>query len=417
MKRFALFIYLCLTAPLVWSENGIKIIVNAGSFDRMDCTVSAVIQGWDIIDDGFSVELTETTTGLPQEQIPCQLIMENGNIPTLYWILKGNTPAGSSRTFTAQIIKKNPSSGYSMRVQDVSDALILKKNETPVLHYHYAIIPPPPGVDKSYERSGFLHPVYSPSGFVLTAIQPEDHYHHFGIWNPWTRMEYDSAVYDLWNIGDKQGTVRAQSIASVLEGNVLSGFIAVLNHVIFTPEEEKNIMTEHWNVRTWNVPDGFLWDFDSHLFPATSLPVTMKEYRYGGFIYRATEQWTKDNCEVVSSEGLPRRLIDGSTARWIYTTGETESGRSGILFLGHPDNVNAPQPLRIWDEDANNGRGDVFINFAPSKFADWKLEPYRDYRLRYRIYTFDGVMTDELANRLWNDFAEPPTVEVILPDS
>jgi len=45
-------------------------------------------------------------------------------------------------------------------------------------------------------------------------------------------MEYDDAVYDLWNIGDNQGTVRAHNIASVFEGNVFSGFIAVLNHIL-----------------------------------------------------------------------------------------------------------------------------------------------------------------------------------------
>jgi hypothetical protein len=225
-------------------------------------------------------------------------------------------------------------------------------------------------------------------------------------------MEYDNAVYDLWNLGDKQGTVRVQSIASMFEGNVFSGFTAVLNHIIFTPAEEKTIMTEHWNIRAWNVTEGFLWDFESDLFPVTALPITMKEYRYGGFVYRATELWTKDHCEIVTSEGLVRRAIDGSTARWIYVAGETETGRSGILFLGHPDNENAPQPLRIWDEEANDGRGDVFINFAPAKFTDWRLEPDRTYRLRYRIYTFDGEMTRELADRLWNDFAEPPVVRV-----
>jgi len=413
MKNSVLFICLCLFASCGRSVNEVEIVVSAGPFDRVDCVVSVQIPDLGWLDEGSTVELVETTAGQAAEIVPCQIVTENGNTPVLYWILNGNTKAGSSRTYLAHKIKKVLPAGFSMRVQDTSNMLVLKKDEMPVLNYNYAILPPPPGVDKAYERSGFIHPAYSPSGFVLTAIQPKDHYHHFGIWNPWTRMEYNQVVYDLWNLGDKQGTVRAKSITSTVEGDVVSGFVAVLDHVIFTPAEEKLIMTEHWNVRAWNVGEGFLWDFESNLYPTTSLPITLKEYRYGGFVYRATEQWTRYNCEVIASEGLTRQHIDGSTARWIYTTGETENGRSGILMLGHPDNHNAPQPLRIWDEEANNGRGDVMINFAPAKFTDWTLEPSHTYRLRYRIYTYDGEMTDALANRLWNDFAVPPTVEVI----
>jgi hypothetical protein len=413
MKKIVLFIGLCLFASCGRSANEVQIVVKAGSFDRIDCVVSVKIPYMDWMDSDLTVELVETTAGQVAEVIPCQLMLDDGNSPTLYWILQGKTNAGSSRTYRARKIMKGSPSEFSMRALDSSNMLVLKKNEMPVLNYNYTILPPPPGVDKAYERSGFIHPAYSPSGFVLTAIQPKDHYHHFGIWNPWTRIEYDDAVYDLWNIGDKQGTVRAQKINSVFEGNVVSGFEAVLNHVIFTTAGEKTIMKGHWDVRTWNVTEGFLWDFESNLFLSTSLPITMKEYRYGGFVYRATELWTRDNCEVIASEGLTRSQIDGSTARWISTSGETETGRSGILILGHPDNHNAPQPLRIWDEEANNGRGDVMINFAPSKFTDWILEPSHTYRLRYRIYTYDGLMTDEIANRLWNDFAEPPVVEVV----
>src|SRR5690606_42107088 len=43
----------------------------------------------------------------------------------------------------------------------------------------------------AYGRSGFIHPLWSPKGQVLTRVQPEDHYHHYGIWNPWTQLNYE----------------------------------------------------------------------------------------------------------------------------------------------------------------------------------------------------------------------------------
>ena len=65
-----------------------------------------------------------------------------------------------------------------------------------------------------------------------------------------------------------------------------------------------------------------------------------------------------------------------------------------------------------WNEGANGGRGDAFVNFAPTKNKDWKLMPGKHYTLRYRVFSYDGEMTRERADRLWNDFAYPPKVTI-----
>jgi hypothetical protein len=298
-----------------------------------------------------------------------------------------------------------------MDIEDTRNALILKKDGKSILQYNYTRVEPPEGVDKAYGRSGFIHPAWSPEGNILTTIQPKDHYHHYGIWNPWTQVVYDDVLYDLWNIGDKKGTVRAKAIEETCKGDVLAGYTASLDHYIFTPSEEKVIINELWKIKAWNVFGGFLWDFESLLHPSTPLPVLLQQYRYAGLGYRATEEWTRENCEMMTSEGKTRQEIDGSTARWIYITGQTKTGRSGLLFLGHPENYNAPEPLRIWNEEANGGRGDAFINFAPTKDKDWLLQPGNTYRLRYRILSYEGEMTSGQAGRLWNDFAYPPVTE------
>ncbi|MDR0795781.1 MAG: PmoA family protein [Tannerella sp.] len=405
------FICLYLLASCTQSAKEITIAVEAGLYDRADCIVSVSVQGLDISGDS-TFELVEITGG-KSKKTPCQIMVEAGSNPVLYWVLQGETKAGSVRTFTAKKVKTTPS-GFSMRVQDTSDEMILTKSGFQVLKFKYSITPPPAGVDPSFERGGYFHPVFAPSGFVLTAIQPKDHYHHFGIWNAWTRMEHENAVYDLWNIGDKQGTVRVDKILSTFEGNVGSGFDVDFDHIAFAPSGEEKLMKERLHVTSWNVDGGFLWDYESLSIPIAKQPVTMKAYRYGGFVYRATEQWTKENSQIITSDIPTRNRIDGTTARWINVTGETEKGPVSILFLGHPDNINAPQPLRIWDEAANNGRGDIMINFAPAKFVDWQLQPATPYSMRYRIFTCDGVMTNGTADRLWRDYADPPIVKIII---
>ncbi|MDR1583749.1 MAG: PmoA family protein [Prevotellaceae bacterium] len=386
----------------------ITITVQSGDYERENCVVSADISRLKFPASSAIVLYEQTRDGL--KKTASQLYYTKGDKPVLFWILGGKTPVGTTRTFIAKS-KKTKSSSTSMNIEDTQKALVLKKDGCSVLQYNYAHLDPPPGADSAYGRTGgYIHPAYSPEGNVLTSIQPRDHYHHLGIWNPWTRVVYDGKRYDLWNIGDKKGTVRARNVEEIYEGAVFSGFTALLDHYIFNEGTEKIIMNEYWKVKTWNVPDGFLWDFESHLHPSTSLPVLLEAYRYAGFGWRGTPEWTKENCEMLTSEGKTRPEIDGTTARWIYVAGDTQTGRSGLLFMGHPDNYNFPEPLRIWDQNANGGRGDAFINFAPTKNKNWKLLPNGHYILKYRILTFEGNMTSERANRLWNDFACPPVI-------
>ena len=289
---------------------------------------------------------------------------------------------------------------------DDGKSLALLSDGRQMLSYRYAVMPVPEGVRAVYARGGFIHPANTPSGFVLTEIQPPDHRHHYGIWNPWTRVEYDGKVYDLWNLGDSLGTVRAGKVFPSRNRRGC-GFEAELEHVAFTPGGEVVIMKERWQVFARETRDGFLWDFVSTLTPSTDKPVTIKAYRYQGFCIRANACRTKDNCSMMTSEGVERPGIDGSRARWIYLNGATGPASSGgFLILAAPENYNAPEPLRIWDEKANRGRGDVFVNFCPAKTQDWNLEPGKSYRLSYRVLAFDNRMDPEKAERLWREFAD-----------
>ena len=83
------------------------------------------------------------------------------------------------------------------------------------------------------------------------------------------------------------------------------------------------------------------------------------------------------------------------------------------MFMASPKNHNFPEPLRIWDANQNGGRGDAFINFAPTKNEDWILEPGQRYDFHYRIYVFDGDITPAQAEVIWKDYATPVKVSVI----
>jgi hypothetical protein len=172
-------------------------------------------------------------------------------------------------------------------------------------------------------------------------------------------------------------------------------------------------MNEVWEIKAYNNTGRFMFDFISTLNMASQSKLIIKEYRYAGLGLRATSEWTNKNSEALTSEGKTRKDTDGSRARWCMIDGETSKGHAGILLMSCPSNYNHPEPIRMWPEDSNNGRGDVFFNFCPTKNMDWVLEPGKDYALKYRIIVFDQPVSATEAEAAWNDFAYPPVVKFI----
>ena len=138
--------------------------------------------------------------------------------------------------------------------------------------------------------------------------------------------------------------------------------------------------------------------------------VRLLEYRYGGMGWRATEQWKKDNSEVLTSEGQTRKGADGTTARWAMIQGALDNEYGGAVMMSYPSNFNHPEPLRIWPENSNGG--EMFGMFAPTKNTDWKLEPGKTYVLKYRFNVFSGKFTKEKAESGWQYFSAPAKVTV-----
>lgn len=293
----------------------------------------------------------------------------------------------------------------------------LTQNNKKVLNYRYAIQPVPDGVDEKYARGGFIHPLYSPSGNILTRIQPPDHYHHYGIWNPWTKTHFDGREIDFWNLAKGQGTIEFAGFAAKVSGPVYSGFKVLHNHVDLIGNT--TAMNEIWDVRIWKYEyhdkPAFLCDFTTTLNCATDKQIELAKYRYGGGIgFRATENWHKNNTTVLTSEGKTREDADASRARWCIVKGEfPDNDTSGILFMSHPSNYEYPEPMRVWPLDAAGGRGDMFFQFCPIRHTSWKIYPGNLYTLKYRMLIFDGnFLNKENAEELWNDFAREPEVVV-----
>ncbi|MDN3203585.1 PmoA family protein [Algoriphagus sediminis] len=280
-----------------------------------------------------------------------------------------------------------------------------------VLSYQTEKEPVPEGVDDVFSKSGFIHPLKSPSGQILTRIQPSDHYHHYGIWGPYTRATIDGREVDFWNIGDRKGRVE---FAHVISEKVAGG-AAELNvrqhHFDLKAEKSKQIaIKEDLRIKVKPADDNrYLVDYTTTIFTELDEGILLDDYRYGGGLgFRATEIWGRDNSTILTSEGDIRKTADGKNARWIIVKGESNSpaGQSGILFLSHNTNRAHPEPMRVWPEDNYDGKGNVFIEFCPIRHESWMILPNNKYTLKYRMIVFDGDLSPEEAENYWRDFVK-----------
>ena len=299
----------------------------------------------------------------------------------------------------------------AMELKIKSDSVLtILHGDTPLLTYQFNTVYPPKGIDTNYKRSGFIHPLYTPHGQVLTRIQPPDHYHHYGIWNPWTHTFFEGDTVDFWNIRGRQGTVRFARFTDQKSSSKSAEYTALHEHVVFKKDGSEKIALNEWQTVKVYPPnkdnDSYMVDITSKMQCASQSPLLIVAYRYGGLGWRATEYWDKGNSEMLTSEGKTRDNTDNTKARWIIVFGQLPGNEEGgIVMLSHPSNYNHPEPLRIWDKKANGGRGDVFANFAPTKDKDWLLEPGKTYTLKYRLVVFSGKFDAAKAENAWKAFA------------
>jgi hypothetical protein len=389
-----------LDVELAQDPQGIYVPASVGLDGVTDLSPSS-LQLMEIRDDG-------------EMNVPFQ-VDKQGSVRILHFLV--NPEAGSGGKYVYELRKGRPEKMEEVAATDEDGTLTLHFGDQNLLRYYHKTLYPPEGVDTAYKRSGFIHPLWAPGGQVLTRIQPGDHYHHYGIWNPWTHVLFEGDTVDFWNLSSRQGTVRFADFVSVDQGPLYAGFKAHQEHVVFEKDgSEKVALDEVQGVRAFRLQeneDFFITDFDIGYTCATDSPFHILAYRYQGFGWRTTEAWNNQNSEVLTSEGNTRRDADGSKARWCIVQGSIDDNYAGVLMMSYPENYNYPEPLRIWPEN-QNGRGDMFANFCPAKDRDWLMEPGKKYELRYRLLVYNGKLTADEAEAAWHYFASPPKVTVSL---
>jgi hypothetical protein len=402
ITRFFLIVTVMWVFTACSSELPVRITVETGPFARNESVISLELNTITFLNEGrLTLYLLQKGERIP---VPIQIVNYNGR--WMYWQTPPNVAAETTLTYEL-VNEKAARKVKAQSIKNGAGTFILAKNHKNVLQYNASTFFPPAGADQAYKRSGFVHPLYAPNGAILTGIQPADHLHHYGIWNPWTKTTFRAEEVDFWNLIRKQGTVEHARVLRTTEGPVFAEMEFLHNHIAWPESTRQTLaMAERHIIRSFNHSENiFMVEFEFHITPKEN--ITLEEYRYGGFVFRGTSGWTNTTSDFINSEGLNRDQADGQRASWCIVWGDTPQGKAGILFMGNPSNYNHPEPLRVWPSDGNSGRGDVFINFSPTRNTNWELVAGQTYTLQYRLIVFNGEMEVEKARQYWDDFANP----------
>lgn len=293
-----------------------------------------------------------------------------------------------------------------LSIQETDTHIEITNEDATVLVYHKAVMPPPEGQPKYFERSGFIHPIKSPSGGVLTGIHPDDHIHHMGLWHAWVETYHDGRNLDFWNLKEETATIRYVETRRVVENERRVGFTVRQHHVALAKDghPEQVILNEDFTIMVSVRQGGYIIDHRTEQTNVSDHALKLPAYRYGGpLAYRSPATWNKDNSDYLTSAGLGR---DGHATRadWCAFWGPTEAGSATLVILSHPENHDAPQRMRIWPETSHNGA--VFFNWVPVQEFDWSLDPGVEHRFDYRLLVMDGKPDVKKIQRAWSAYSK-----------
>ena len=291
----------------------------------------------------------------------------------------------------------------SLTVKETPQTITIHEGDQAMLVYQKAILPPPEGKNPAFARSGFIHPIRSPKGGVMTSIHADDHIHHMGLWHAWVKTEHRDRHFDFWNLGERTGKVRFVRTLSTFSHGTSVGFSVLQQQVGITDKgsTEEIILEETLKVTVERQGDAYWIDYDNTQTNVTADPLVLPAYRYGGCIaYRAPYHWNKENSDYLTSEGKDRSNGHTTRGNWCAMFGPTDAGEATLAILCHPDNRDAPQRMRVWPD------GKVFFNYVPIQETGWELKPKEPSTMRYRVVVTDGKPHSDHLDTLWKQYAQ-----------
>lgn len=336
------------------------------------------------------------------ERYPVQVISENELITII-----DDFPAQSTKYLELKKGDIEKSVLPAVRIKNLSTGIEITIAEKPVLFYQSQTTGPNGNQPEYYNRSGFIHPVYSPNGEILTDGFPVGHTHQNAIFNAWTNTTFKGKKIDFWNRQEELGTIKHKETISNKEGKVYGQITTSLSHI---SREHGEILEEEWQLKIYPIDRYFLFDLQSTQVNTSQDTLFLNEYLYGGMAYRGSKEWNKDDTvnfsnswKILTSEGYTNQTANHTKAAWVDASGMINGKRAGLAVFSFPENFRAPQMIRVHPEMP-------YWVYSPVVEGAFFIAPGQKYISRYRYLSHDGGVDAADLDRIQADLEHPVVV-------
>ena len=305
----------------------------------------------------------------------------------------------------ALLVLSAPASEWSVVADD--DAVRVACDGAPVIAYRVAMTEPPPEIDRPVAGNGFVHPVHTPGGAVVTDDFPDDHPHQHGLFHAWTRTQFRGHRVDFWNTHKGLGRVEHEAIRELAATSRGVRIVVTLTHRDRTTTPPVVAMREQRTLGVHRVAEANVIDWTTRLWCGTDDPITFEKYLYGGTACRGAAGWSiAAGHRFVTPGGDDRLQQNHQPTRWVASTGPVDGEPRTIVMLSHRENLRSPQPARLHPEMP-------YFVFSPTVNQPYTLRPDETLVLRYRYLIHDGEPdAAQIAEWLADYDAEPSAATV-----
>lgn len=289
-----------------------------------------------------------------------------------------------------------------MQCKETPDRIFIKRGEKTILQYNKTPTEEAARHESYYTRSGYIHPLYSPSGEIITGDYAADHKHQHGLFFAWTKTSFEGRKPEFWNQKIEAGKVTYLETKKISSGDKECSFTVMHLFEDLTSEDKKPkpVLHETWTVTAIDRGDEY-YEFSIETVQecASDSPLTIEKYHYGGMAIRGNDQWlekgtTGQPLGVIETSGQHDRM-EGNHTRpdYVMMHGPVGEGYAGVLIAQDKENFRYPQWVRLHPSKP-------YFVFSPMVEEPFQIKPGNPYKSRYRYVVFDGepnaAMTEEI---------------------
>jgi hypothetical protein len=271
-----------------------------------------------------------------------------------------------------------------------SDAAIeIRNGESLVLRYHKVPTADAAVNEPEYSRTGYIHPLCTPSGKVITGDYAPDHPHQHGLFFAWTRTAFEGRAPEFWNQKRAAGRVSYTKTIRTTSDPTESGFeVMHLFEDLTAPDGPVSVLQETWKVSVRVIDGRYQIDLESSQQCAGTSPLTIEKYHYGGMAIRGNAAWLGEEPDrIVTGAGHNRIAGNHTRPAWVKMSGLLDGSPCGIVAIPHPENFRSPQWVRLHPSKP-------YFVFSPMVEEAFTIEPGKPYVSKFRFLVFDGEVGD-----------------------